>query len=78
MNQSKLMLILGAVGVVAGFVVVADFGPMASKIAGVVASSATGIGVLMARQHNMTSTDAGAVDQVPPSPAAIATEEKKP
>lgn len=50
----------GAVGIIAGCVVAADFGPLVTKIFACVASIASGLGLLFARDNGVTSEQAGA------------------
>ena len=52
--------LFGAIGVAAGCVVAADFGPVATKIAGCVASIGTALGLFFARDNNVTSEQVGA------------------
>ena len=47
----------GALAVVATAVIGADFGPLATKIASCAAAAATGLGLLFARDNNVSSQD---------------------
>lgn len=51
---------LGALGIIASVCIVADFGPIANKIAGVIATSAANIAVMLARHNKVSSEQAGA------------------
>jgi hypothetical protein len=46
----------GVVAILASAVVVADFGPLATKIAGCIGSAASGIGLLLAKDSKETKT----------------------
>lgn len=64
--NSKLTTICGAVGIVAGIVAASNFGPLATKIAGVVAMSANSLGLFFARDNKTSDEKAGA--NKPPIP----------
>jgi hypothetical protein len=51
----------GAIAVIATAVIGADFGPIATKIASCAAAAATGLGLLFARDNNVSSIDVAAV-----------------
>jgi predicted transcriptional regulator len=60
MKSSWKTTLFGALAIAAGTIVAADFGPLVTKIAVCVGSSATGIGLLFARDNNVTSEQANA------------------
>ncbi len=64
--NSKLTTICGAVGIVAGIVVAAGFDPMATKIAGVICTSANSLGLFFARDNKVSDEKAGAKWTLPP------------
>ena len=47
----------GAAAVIATAVIGADFGPLATKIASCVAAASAGLGLLFARDNNVSSQD---------------------
>lgn len=50
----------GALAIVATAVIGADFGPLVTKIAACVGSAAGGLGLLFARDNNVSSADVAA------------------
>ena len=57
---SKLTTICGAISVIAGTVVASGFSPLVTKIAGCIASAATGLGLFFARDNSVSDEQAGA------------------
>lgn len=47
----------GAIAIIATAIVGADFGPLATKIAGCAAAACTALGLLFARDNNVSSQD---------------------
>jgi hypothetical protein len=54
MNQN-LLVYLGGLGLFSGAIIVADFGPLVTKIAGVFATFSNSFGLMLARRNNVTS-----------------------
>lgn len=55
MNPSWKTTTCGAIALAGTIVAAADFGPLANKIAGCLASFGTGLGLLFARDNGVTS-----------------------